>query len=85
MTAAFSGPCGRIRLAVADASGTWALLASQSRNAISVAESTMRRDLELSKEEMGMVMTVFFLFYSLFQIPTGWLGDRWGTRRSLLV
>ena len=62
-----------------------ATIAYISRNAISVAESTMRRDLELTKEEMGMVMTVFFLFYSLFQIPTGWLGDRWGTRRSLLA
>ena len=30
MTGASSGPCGRIRFAVADASGSWALLASQS-------------------------------------------------------
>ena len=32
---------------------------------------------------MGVVMGAFLAVYALFQIPAGWLGDRWGSRRTL--
>src|ERR687890_1827329 len=37
ITAAFSGPCGRMRRAVPDDNGSWVLLASQSWSAASVS------------------------------------------------
>ena len=60
-----------------------AAVAYMSRNAISAAESTIREDLQLSVTQMGWVLSAFFWGYALAQIPAGWLGQRWGTRRAL--
>ena len=53
------------------------------RNSIGVAESTIRRDLDLSEEAMAWVLSSFFLVYALGQIPASWLGNYWGSRRSI--
>lgn len=55
------------------------------RNSIAVAEKTIREELGLSKFEMGLVMSAFFLTYAFFQIPSGWLGHVLGSRRALPV
>ncbi len=34
---------------------------------------------------MGQVFSAFVFGYALFQIPGGWLGDRWGARRVLAL
>jgi MFS family permease len=51
--------------------------------AISVTAPDMRRDLGLSVVEMSWVFSAFVLSYGLFEIPTGWWGDRVGARRIL--
>ncbi len=53
------------------------------RNSLGVAESTIREELGLSEKGMGAVMGIFFLTYALGQIPTGALGTRWGSRKSI--
>lgn len=53
------------------------------RGCISVMEKLIRSELKIEKEEMGTVMAGFFVVYSLFQVPAGWLGHVWGTRRAL--
>jgi MFS family permease len=53
------------------------------RVAISVTAADMRRDLGLSVVEMSWVFSAFVLAYGLFEIPTGWWGDRVGARRIL--
>ena len=60
-----------------------ATIAYIQRNYLSVAESTIRTDLGLSKEQMGWILSGFFWVYAGFQVPAGWLGDRWGARRTL--
>jgi MFS family permease len=45
-----------------------AALAYVSRNAIAVAESTVRGDLGLSKQQSGWLMSAFFFSYALCQI-----------------
>ncbi|EMI21020.1 Major facilitator superfamily MFS-1 [Rhodopirellula maiorica SM1] len=66
---------------------TWltlaAALAYLCRNAVGVAESTVREDLGFSLEQSGWFMGAFFWTYSLFQVPSGWLAERWGTRITL--
>jgi MFS family permease len=62
-----------------------AIIAYIDRNWIAVAESTIREDLGLSKEQMGWVMSAFFFTYAVVQVPTGWLAQTWGTRRALPV
>ena len=53
------------------------------RVAISVTAVDMRRDLGLSVVQMSWVFSAFVLSYGLFEIPTGWWGDRVGARRIL--
>lgn len=66
---------------------TWltlaAALAYLCRNAVGVAESTVREDLGFTLEQSGWFMGAFFWTYSLFQVPSGWLAERWGTRFTL--
>jgi ACS family glucarate transporter-like MFS transporter len=53
------------------------------RVSISVARPHIARDLNLSPTQMGYVFSAFYLAYALFEVPTGWWGDRIGTRRVL--
>ena len=50
---------------------------------ISVAARQMMPALGLTQLQMGYVFSAFVLGYALFQIPGGWLGDRWGSRLVL--
>src|SRR6187399_2442928 len=60
-----------------------AVLAYITRNAISVAESTVRADLHLTKEQSGWLMSLFFWSYALCQIPSASVAQRLGMRRAL--
>jgi sugar phosphate permease len=50
------------------------------RICISVAAPSMMRDLDLTQLQMGFVFGAFALAYGIFEIPTGWWGDRTGQR-----
>ena len=53
------------------------------RVTISVTRPYIARDLDLSPIQMGYVFSAFYVAYALFEIPTGWWGDKVGTRRVL--
>lgn len=53
------------------------------RVCISPAGEAISRDLKLSKPEYDNILSAFFLTYALAQIPSGWLGDRFGARWML--
>lgn len=53
------------------------------RVCISAAAPFITRDLNLTTLQMGKVFSAFALAYSLFEIPSGWLGDVTGPRRVL--
>lgn len=73
----------RVRYAVLAWLCVAAALAYCQRNSIGVAEMTVRQDLRLTPEQMGDALGFFFLSYSLFQIPSGWLCQVWGNRLAL--
>ncbi len=52
---------------------------------ISVTARQMMPALGLTEQEMGFVFSAFVIGYALFQIPGGWLGDRWGIRVVLMI
>jgi MFS family permease len=54
------------------------------RVAISQAMPDIARDLKLSDAQRGLIFSAFTLAYALFEIPTGWLGDKIGARKVLL-
>ena len=53
------------------------------RICISAAAPYIMRDLQLTVLQMSVVFSAFTLSYSLFEIPSGWLGDVLGPRRVL--
>ena len=50
---------------------------------ISVTARQMMPAFGLTDQQMGHVFSAFVLGYALFQIPGGWVGDRWGARMVL--
>ncbi len=47
------------------------------------AAGDIQHDLGLTKYQMGLIFGAFWLAYALFEIPGGWLGDRYGSRLTL--
>jgi MFS family permease len=47
------------------------------------AQGEISASLHLSEQQMGWVLGAFWLAYALFEIPGGWLGDRFGSRITL--
>lgn len=53
------------------------------RQVLAVARPVIRDELAISLVMMGWITFAFRMAYALFQIPGGWLGDRFGARRAL--
>lgn len=47
------------------------------------AHEDIQRDLGLTTGQMGLILGAFWAAYSLFEIPGGWMGDRYGARGTL--
>lgn len=53
------------------------------RVCISMAGPSIQKDLKLDDAEMGYIFSAFTLAYALFEVPSGWLADRFGSRLML--
>lgn len=62
-----------------------AVMAYVHRVAIGVASDQIATEFSLSKSQMGWLLAAFFWGYAGFQLPSGWLGQKWGTRFGLSV
>lgn len=62
-----------------------AIIAYLQRLGFNTAEEEVRDSLEITTQETGTIMSAWFLGYAIMQIPSGWLADRWGSRRTLAV
>jgi len=52
---------------------------------IATAADSIRRELRLSNTQLGFLQSAFGYPYLLFQIYGGWIGDRFGPRRTLFL
>ena len=52
---------------------------------ISIAGSSIAEEFHLSNIQLGWVFSAFVLGYAFFQAPGGWLADRLGPRRVLML
>ena len=55
------------------------------RNSLAAVETRVSVDLHVSEIDLGDAKGVFFLAYALCQVPSGWLAQRWGGRRTLAL
>ncbi len=63
---------------------TLAIITYVDRVCISQATPNIRHDLGLDEKQMGWVFAAFSFSYALFEIPAGWMGDRFGPRSVLM-
>ena len=54
------------------------------RARISVAAPVIKADLGLTDGQMGYIFSAFTFAYALFEIPSGWMADRFGPRLTLV-
>lgn len=52
---------------------------------INMALPFIGEEYALNESQMGMLLSVFFIGYALVQIPAGWLADRFGSRKMILI
>ena len=52
---------------------------------VATAGPAIKRELALSNTQLGLVFSAFAYPYLLFQVFGGWVGDRFGPRRTLLL
>jgi len=52
---------------------------------ISAAAPVISKEFGFDKVTMGAIFSAFVWAYALFQVPGGWLGDRFGPRRMLTI
>jgi len=52
---------------------------------LATAAGEIRRELGLSNTQLGFVLSAFAYPYLLFQVFGGWIGDRFGPRRTLFT
>lgn len=50
-----------------------------------VQSASFQRELGLGREHVGDVLASFFFAYALGQLPAGWMADRFGPRRMLVL
>ncbi|MCA9048790.1 MAG: MFS transporter [Planctomycetaceae bacterium] len=48
-----------------------------------VKTASFNDDVKLSKDQIGQILSSFFITYALFQVPAGWISDRFGARKML--
>ena len=75
-------PLNKTQFGVMILLGLAASSAYLTRQCIAVANTTIQDDLNLTVQEMGWVLGVFSGGYFVFQIPGGWVGNRFGTRKA---
>jgi len=53
------------------------------RGAVPTAAPLIQKQLGLSDDQLGLVLSAFFLPYALLQLPAGWIAERYGAHRVL--
>ena len=73
----------RVRIAVMALLCGLSFLTYYDRQCIVRAQEGIQESLAINDEQMGLVFGAFWLAYALFEIPGGWMGDRFGARLTL--
>ncbi|HTU20608.1 MAG TPA: MFS transporter [Gemmataceae bacterium] len=76
-------PPTRVRYRVLGFACSLALLTYLDRIVIMQARESISIDLGFNDKEMGLIFAAFIVGYLLLEVPGGWMGDRWGSRRVL--
>ena len=74
-----------VRPGLVAATALVAVLLYLDRVCLSIVGEQLKPDLRLTDDQYALLLSGFFWAYALFQLPAGWLGDRFGAGRVLSV
>src|ERR1035437_7375122 len=75
-----AGAATRVRYQVLGLTFLMAFLMYMERGAIGAVAPSIMRELRINKITMGWCVSAFNWSYALFQVPGGWMADRFGSR-----
>ena len=55
------------------------------RSAIGLALPSISKDFTLAPTQMGVVISAFFIGYSIMQLPGGWMAEKFGSKSVILI
>lgn len=55
------------------------------RAAIALSLAVLGKEFTLNPTELGLVLSIFYLGYSIMQLPGGWLADRFGSKYIVIA
>lgn len=75
----------RVRHLIVGVTVLMAIILYLDRYCVSFSERYIKQDLRLEDWQMDWFISAFFWAYALGQVPSGWLGDRFGSRGILAL
>ncbi len=61
------------------------VIAYLQRSTLGVPSKAIEADLQLTPQAMGLVWLGWYIGYAAFQLPSGWIADRLGSKPALLI
>ena len=74
----------RVRYGVLGFAGALAMITYLDRVCFGTVAPLVQSEFRLSESQLGLLFAAFALAYSAFEVPSGWLGDVFGPRRTLI-
>ncbi len=64
--------------------GIFSIITYLDRTAMGLTGEAVTKDLNLTETQFGWILFAFTVAYGAFDMPTGWLGDRYGPKKTLI-
>src|SRR5206468_365970 len=74
----------RVRYGVLGFACALSMITYLDRVCFGTVASNIQSEFGLSESDKGWLFTAFALSYAIFEVPSGWLGDRFGARKTLI-
>src|SRR5204863_6633773 len=79
-----SGRPTSVRYGVLAFAGVLSMITYLDRVCFGSVAPRIQKEFELSDSELGWLFSAFALAYAAFEVPSGWMGDVFGPRRTLI-
>jgi ACS family glucarate transporter-like MFS transporter len=74
----------RVRYGVLGFACALSMITYLDRVCVGTVMGDMQREFEFSDTQRGFIFGAFTLAYAIFEVPTGWLGDKFGPKKTLI-
>ena len=74
----------RVRFSVLGFAAVLSMITYLDRVCFATVAPNIQKEFNLPEDELGLLFTAFAFAYALFEVPSGWLGDVYGPKRTLI-